>query len=238
MARRPRTTDTDSNSAKRGRGRPKKQKPDFSNVNPDAVAKYFTEYGGYMRDMARLSQRIATMLDRAEKTDGIDRKALKRAHKLSMQDPAVVAQERAREAEYLAILGIVEEDEDGQVGLSADFAPPAKKKPTMEAQVLLDRARAQTDGYNTGLAGGDLNHNRHEPGTQLHQEWVIGFHDGHADRLMKNPDADKITVASDKRKRKEPTPPPADEGQSDLEDAVTAALANVDAPTGAQSEAA
>lgn len=204
----------------RGRGRPKGAKNkarELTNENPDEVAKCFSEYVSLMRDQARIAQRIATLFDRYEKTGGVDRKAIKIAYKMSQQDPEIVARERAREDEYMRLLGIIEVDDDGQVVMSEDFAPTVPKKLTNEAQELIDRARAYSDGYNTGLAGGTLEHNTHEPGSMKHQEWVVGFHDGDAERLLANPDAGKVTVASTRRTKKQPTKPANDE-QTDLED--------------------
>lgn len=207
---------TDPNAPAKSRGRPKKEKTVITNVNPDAVVQCFVEVNGMLSDRARLDQRIAKTYERFEKSDGVDRKAIKEAIRLSKSDPAAAKAQLDRNREYAEILEITDIDDAGQTGLSEDFAPREPKKPSADQQALLARARASTDGYNTGFVGGSLDNNPHVPGTSVHQEWAIGFHDGHAERLAQNPDADKVVVASTSRKRRQPK-------QTDLEDAIEGA---------------
>lgn len=194
----------EANTPKRGRGRPRKQIP--TNINPEAVAGCFSEYSSMMGDMARLGQRIAVMFTRYEKSDGVDSKSIKHAYGLSRKDPAVAAAQVRRNNEYARLLGIVSFDANGQGDFMAGLdtgEPPLTLAP--EAAARVQAARAHADGYNTGKAGGTMEHNTCEPGTEAHVRWIEGFHDGHADRIMKNPDADKAKQASTRRGRREPT---------------------------------
>lgn len=187
---------------KRGRGRPKKVVP--TNINPEAIAGCYTEYSSMMGDVARLGQRIAAMFGRYEKSDGVDSKAIKSSYALSQKDPEVAASQLRRNNEYARILGIVTFDANGQGDFIAGLDQPTAPTLAPEAAARVQAARAHADGYNTGKAGGTLEHNTNAPGTQAHVQWIEGFHDGHADRLLKNPDAGNIKQASPRRARREP----------------------------------
>lgn len=206
MAKKPKQGAADGPAEpKRGRGRPRKVVR--TNVNPEAIANCFTEYSSMVGDMARIGQRIAAMFGRYEKADGVDSKAIKANYALSQKDPEVAAAQLRRNNEYARLLGIVSFDANSGQGdfiAGLDASPPA---PTLapEAAARVQAARAHADGYNTGRAGGTLEHNTHVPGSQAHVKWIEGYHDGHADRLLKNPDAANVKQASPSRSRREPT---------------------------------
>ncbi len=224
MARKPKSENPPANSAAPAkRGRKARQVPDGANVNPDAVASCFMEYQSLMADSARISQRIAKTLERFEKSDGVDRIAIKEAYKMSQKEPEVVARQLARNKEYAQILDIIAVEETGQITLSETFVP---KKPSPKVHAGLVAARANADGYNTGFHGGSLEHNRHEAGTEEHQQWVVGFHDGHAERIKLKPELANVVTATANRKRKEPAK--VDDGQVDLEELTSAVRAELD----------
>jgi ribosome modulation factor len=204
MAKQPKRSDADPQAEpKRGRGRPRKVIV-TSNTNPEAVANCFTEYASMMGDVARIGQRIAATFARFEKSDGVDSKAIKANYALSLKEPEVAAAQLRRNNEYARLLGIVSFDANGQGDFTAglDVSPTQTLAPDAAARV--QAARAHADGYNTGKAGGTLEHNTHTPGSRAHVQWIEGYHDGHADRLMKNPDAANIKQATPRRARREP----------------------------------
>lgn len=203
MARKPKSENPPATpAAPRKRGRKARQAPDQANVNPDAIAACYMEYSSLRADSARIGQRIAKTLERYERSDGVDRVAIKESYVMAQKDPEVVSRQLARIKEYAQILDIIEVDEHtGQTSLSEAFAP---KKPSPNVHAGLIAARANSDGYNTGFHGGSLEHNRHEAGSEEHQQWTVGFHDGHAERLKLSPDLAHVTTASTSRKRQEP----------------------------------
>jgi hypothetical protein len=170
-----------------------------SNVNLDDITTCYIEYTDLRAQGARIQLRIATMFGRFEKM-GVDKKAIKAAYAEAQKDPAVAAAQRAKDAEYMRILEIIEIDASGQGGFgNALDKSLAQVKPSMDAQTRLAVSKAFWEGHDTGLEGGNLDANRYEPGTQFHVKWTEGFHAGHAERLEQNPDADKITTAQPRR---------------------------------------
>jgi ribosome modulation factor len=227
VARKPKSENPTANStAPKKRGRKARELPDQANVNPDAIAACFQEYSSLMADSARIGQRIAKTLERFEKSDGVDRRAIKNSYKLAQKDPEVVARELARDKEYAQILDLITTDDGGQITLSDELIPAAPKKLSPKARAGLAAARAHADGYNTGFHGGSLEHNRHEAGTEEHQQWVVGFHDGHAERIKLNPDLANVTTLSASRKRKEPVK--TADATVDLEELTSAVRAELD----------
>jgi ribosome modulation factor len=199
---------------KRGRGRPRKVVRTNTNINPEAVAACYTEYSSMRGDVARLGQKIAAMFTRYEKSDGIDSKAIKSNYALSEKDPETAAAQLRRNNEYARILGIISFDSSGQGDFSAGLDVSPQPVPTLAPATAarVQAARAHADGYNTGKAGGTLEHNTNIIGTEAHVRWIEGYHDGHADRLLKNPDMANVKQASSRRARRDP--PPADAAEA------------------------
>lgn len=170
-----------------------------TNADPDKVAACYSEYASLMADQRRGQQRIAAMLGRYEKGDGVDPKTIKRMYGLSSKDPAEAKRQHERDVEYMRILGIVEFDDDGQ-GTFGGAMPPGAPKPNAEYAQMVLLVNVYNDGYNSGLAGGKIDACTHAPGSKTFVRWRDGFADGHADRLAKNPDADKETKAEPRKR--------------------------------------
>ena len=175
------------------------KRPSQTSTKPNASAAdkatCFAEYSEKMSEIARIKQAISVTLGRFEKM-GVDPKAIKFAYRMSSKDDAT-GQHRTN-TEYLALLGIIEVDDAGQ----ASFAKALNvERPTGEAATKLTTARAYNDGYNSGRHGGKNDACRFKTGTEEFVSWRNGWEDGAADRLAKNPDADKIKTATG-RKRK------------------------------------
>lgn len=184
------------------------------NANPDDVTHCFVEYSGLQGEMARVKQRIATMIKRYENM-GVDGQAVKYAYSQSHKENP--EHEHRKRTEYMVLLGLISQDEDGQTNFSAAL-DVSKSSPEVANKLAL--ARAHSDGYNSGRFGGKQDANPFKPGEETFVQWINGWHDGHDDRLAHNPDADKITEATPRkrgRKPKDPATAPADLPSDDIE---------------------
>lgn len=173
------------------------KRPSQPNLKPNASAEdkaaAFAEYSEKMGEMARIKQAISVSLGRYEKL-GVDPKAVKFAYRMSGKEDA--AEQHRKNTEYLALFGIIEVDESGQ----ANFVKALQiERPTGEAATKLAIARAYSDGYNSGRHGGKIDACRFKAGSEEFVSWRNGWEDGAADRLAKNPEADKVKVATGRR---------------------------------------
>lgn len=175
--------------------KPKAAKP---NANPDDIARCFVDYSSLRGDVARMTQKITATLGRYEK-QGVDVKAIKHAYSESQKDPLEVAATERRNAEYVRLLGIISTEDDGQGSFGDGLA---ENMPSESVQIGIMRAKAQAEGYAVGLNGGKVESCRLTPGSEAYVTWREGFEDGHADRIMKNPDGDKVKKADTRRGRK------------------------------------
>lgn len=167
---------------------------DRTNASPDDIAACYAEYCSMRADQARLGQRVAAMLGRYEKL-GVVAKTIKDSYSLASKDPNEARANLARLQDYTAILNIITVDETGQSEMSEEIAPRTPK-PSQEMQERVELARVYSDGYNSGLAGGDIaGSEKFATGSEKFVRWRDGWDDGHADRLLRNPDADNVTVA-------------------------------------------
>lgn len=171
------------------------------NANPDEIAACFSEYSSMRADVARLGQKIAAMFGRYEKL-GVDQKAIKNSYTAAQKDPNEAAAQHRKNTEYLAMLEIIDFSKEGQGSFAAGLDVKVAK-PGAKASAGLRAARAYTDGYNSGLAGGKIDACKFPVGSEEFVRWRDGWGDGHADRIAKNPDADKVTQ-SEPRKRGRP----------------------------------
>lgn len=169
-----------------------------TNTNPDAVAACYAEYASLMADGARNSAKIAALFGRYERSDGVDKKGIKHAYAISSKDPAEVARQHARNSEYLGILGLIEVEASGQIRMGADVIP-IRAKPSKEMQAQVAAARAFGDGYNSGLAGGQIDACKHPVGSEEFVRWRDGWTDGYADRIARKPEAAQQTEAQPRR---------------------------------------
>lgn len=200
---------TDASTEKPKKGRAKKVKPDISNMpDPTQVAYCFAEMQSIEVDRLRLRARGDATLKRYERSHGVDPKTIQNMLREAKKDPGEIARQQRMDREYRRMLGHTRMQPDGQTSIAVESLMPADPPvASVDGQARVAAAMAAMDGYNTGLAGGTAEHNPHDPGAEQHVKWLEGFHDGHADRVLKNPDADKTTEASTRRTRREPTPP-------------------------------
>jgi hypothetical protein len=163
-------------------------------TNPDDEAECFRLYCEERSEIARIQQRIGLMLGRFSKM-GVDTKSVKYAYSQAQKED-VEAVHKARTA-VLMRLGIIAFAGDGQGnflgGLSAQM-------PSQEAQEKLALGRVRADGYNTGYAGGLLDGNPCEPGTQAHVAWIEQFRKGAADRAEDKPEAKDVILAAPRKR--------------------------------------
>lgn len=158
------------------------------NVRPDDEAECFALYCDNMGEMARIKQKIASMLKRYENM-GVDPRAVKYAYSMSQKDDAEELH-RAR-TQTLARLGIIQWEPDGQGSMDKILAIE-KPSPAVAQKLVLGRARA--DGYNTAYAGALIGNCTHPPGSEEFVAWRNGWQQGAADRAEAKPEAEKETA--------------------------------------------
>ena len=99
-------------------------------------------------------------------------------------------------------MGMIEVEASGQANFAKALDPnaPKPKAPGLTAEAL-ELARADTDGWNTGWAGGSQGDNPHEPGTEIHVGWARACTDGADARQQRDAAKGKApAVAAEKRK--------------------------------------
>ena len=99
-------------------------------------------------------------------------------------------------------MGMIEVEASGQTTFAKALDPnaPKPKAPGLTAEAL-ELARADTDGWNTGWAGGSQGDNPHEPGTEIHVGWARACTDGADARQERDTAKGKApAVAAEKRK--------------------------------------
>lgn len=187
-----------------GPGRPKKPKPDMSNVTPALMAEALATYMADRADIARLTARCGANLARYE-AQGVDPGLVKATAALARYTQAEVAERKKREALFAVAVGVVRAED---LDWSGDQGAFAFATATGDAADRLAGQRALDQGYKAGKKGYSLDSNPYNdrPGSPEFVGWRDGWQDGHEDRLLRNPDADRTTHASARRSRKEPTP--------------------------------
>ncbi|HUY05066.1 MAG TPA: hypothetical protein VMV33_17450 [Rhodocyclaceae bacterium] len=182
-----------------------------SNVDADAEAQCLIEVMRFDSDMGRLRQAKGTMLKRFESM-GVNIKGVQLAARLSKVDDAQ-SQYRAN-TQTLLRLKILSVDDTGQGSFIKGLEVVKAASPKLEDDV--SRARAHSDGYNSGRGGALVSSCKFNAGSAEFVAWRDGWEDGHKDRLARNPDAEKVVVASG-RKRGRPAgstnKPKSDEGK-------------------------
>ena len=150
------------------------QKP---NTPADDVAECYVEYTEMMGQIARVRQKIASMLQRFDGM-GVNIKAVKACYRLAnMDDAPDYVKEMLRAA---AILNIIpaEQESDGQM----TFLPGLKVAPPSAAsQGKVNRSKVFWDGYDAGLAGHLIEVCKFQAGTEDFVTWRDGWDDGHRD---------------------------------------------------------
>lgn len=154
-----------------------------ANVDPSTIQACLAEYTQLDTEAKRIAQKISSMFRRYE-GQGVVPRSIKSAHRASKKDRSVAASEARTDLQYMLICGVLkaaDEDWTRSVVQSDMFAEPeAVGKITPD----LAKARAYTDGYNSGRHGAGTENNTHQPGTQEFVSWDQGHRDGIADRNM------------------------------------------------------
>jgi ribosome modulation factor len=200
MARKPSTSAPDA--PKRPRGRPRKVVPivaaaEDNGPTNDRITEVLAEYTQLDTAGRRINQQKNTVLSNFEKEGG-DKSALKALHRALSLDPAEASAKLGRVVRYQASQGIsLRWQPDGQSTIMDHLAPgpapaahPGPHGTTFStSRHDLDKARAHTDGYNSGVAGAAPSDNpfQHIVGSEVYAEWHRGRDEGQQDRLRRNP---------------------------------------------------
>jgi hypothetical protein len=177
--------------------KPKTDDQQTSNVDPDLMVEALGWYAEKRGDIASIQQEIATGLGRYEK-QGIDKDELKYAYKMQQSDltsPEIVAKLRRRE-EYLRWANIITVGEDGQTSMAAGLEP---KKPSAKAAAKLAHGLIRSVAYNSGRAGGSLDDNPYQAGTEDYVVWAEAFTEGRSDAAQ---EAEQLPPPSKRAPRK------------------------------------
>jgi hypothetical protein len=139
--------------------------------------------------IGRLRKKVGTNMANWEAVGG-DADDIREARRLDKE-----GLERLKRVTRVAgYMGLVAVDSKGQWGFHAALAPDADLPPTTqtkEGQAAL--ARADSDGWNSGWAGGSADDNPHPAGTQISAIWARACRDGAEAR-----EADKAVRAKPK----------------------------------------
>lgn len=195
---------------KRGRGRPPKVREDLPNgPTPDQRAETLASLIRLDTEKARISQEIATVLNRFEKWGGKKRQ-IKETKRLLMLDKREAAAEVETLLRYLRDTEIqISWEPSGQSSLVDALASPAQPQKKTEGDRDLSVARAHSDGFNSGRAGGVPSDNpyRHAPGSEEYVAWHDGRDEGQQAREAKSGLKDRLA--------EEGTPPAEQAASSD-----------------------
>lgn len=178
------------------------------NVDPSLIQACLAEYTEVDTQIKRLSQKQAAMFKRYE-NQGVNVRSIKNSHRASRQDKAAAAAQAQSDVRYLIITGVLNPANDdwakhvSQTDMFSQEASATSPIGTVSPQ--LARARAHSDGYNTGRHGGDGQTNPHTAGSAEHVAWLGGLKDGQADRALR-PGAARVVKANDAAPRKRGRP--------------------------------
>lgn len=177
-----------------------KTEPAAPNTNADDVAECYCEYTEYMGQIARVRQKIGTMLARYSGM-GVHTKAVRACYRLAnMDDAPDYVKEMLKAAAILNIIPAAEES-DGQM----TFLPGLKVAPPSEAsQSKLNRSKVFWDGYDAGLAGHLIAVCKFDAGSEDFVTWRNGWEDGKRDYDAKPKKAKKARV-NDRAAEQPPT---------------------------------
>lgn len=160
---------------------------------PERRAEVLAEYTILTTAGQRNNQAKSTLLKNFA-SEGGDPKALKSLHASLKLDPAEAAAKLDTLVQYHHGAGIKVRFLDSGQGTVIDELVPG---PRSEANEKLAKARAYSDGYNSGLKGNSAPHdNPKSIGSEEYVEWHNGRDDGQRDRLLKNPALGSRVAAS------------------------------------------
>jgi ribosome modulation factor len=180
-----------------------------SNVDPLVIQACLAEYTTTDTQIKRLAQQQAAMLKRYE-GQGVSPRSIKKMHRAAKLDKAVARAEAQEDARYYIICGILSPATDEwarQVSQSTLFdAEDSEFEPLGTVSPDLARARAHTDGYNSGRHGGEAINNPFLAGSQEHVAWLEGLKEGQADHALRGKGAaPRNADATPRRGRGRPT---------------------------------
>lgn len=168
------------------------------NVDPENIKLCQVEYEQLMGQQARIAQKIKTMFARYGDR-GVEAKGIKENYRCRNMTSDEIRQEAARDWQYKRVVGLITwDDGQGDFGTALVAPQPAiDMKPDKRLAVV----RANMDGYNSALAGGDISGSERFPtGSEEFVAWRDGWDDGHSERLARNPNADKETTAAPRKR--------------------------------------
>jgi hypothetical protein len=171
---------------------------DQSNVDPAVIQACLAEYTTLDTEIKRLAQRQAAMFRRYE-GQGVVVKSLKNAHRMSKLDKAAAAAQAKTDVRYLVITGVLkpaDSDWVRQVSQSDMFAADEEPDTVGKPSPDLARARAHSDGYNSGRHGGEAINNPFQAGQAEFVAWEQGRTDGAADRALRSGGSGKGKTAN------------------------------------------
>lgn len=177
-----------------------KDEPATPNTNTDDVAECYVEYTEFMGQIARVRQKIATMLARYENM-GVHTKSVRACYRLAnMDDAPDYVKEMLRTAAILKIIPAAEES-DGQM----TFLPGLKVAPPSPASASkVNRSKVFWDGYDAGLAGHLVETCTFAAGSEDFVTWRDGWEDGHRDWEAKPKNQNVETASSEPKPRGRP----------------------------------
>lgn len=171
----------------------------------DDVAECYVEYTELMGQIARVRQKIATMLARFENM-GVHTKSVRACYRLAnMDDAPDYVKQMLRAAAILKIIPAAEES-DGQM----TFLPGLKvSPPSPEAAAKVNNSKNFWDGHDAGTSGDLMEACKFAPGTEEYVIWEKGWKSGHDEWLAKPKNANTTAAPTviRKRGRKADNPP-------------------------------
>lgn len=200
------------------------------NTGADDIAECYVEYTEMMGQIARVRQRIASMLQRFDGM-GVNIKAVKACYRLAnMDDAPDYVKEMLKAAAVLKIIP-AEQESDGQM----TFLPGLKvSPPSAVSQSKVNRSKVFWDGYDAGLAGHLVEVCKFQAGSEDFVTWRDGWEDGRRDYEAR-PKKGKAAEPQQRINNRAATQPPATALERDeasyrgLDDDVAQALEEISA---------
>jgi hypothetical protein len=158
-----------------------------ANVDPLIIQSCMAEYDDLSGQAGRIAQRIAAMFTRYEK-QGVNVKSVKASRRASKMDRAAARAQAQSDIRYLIIGGVLTPANDDwarQVSQSNLFADEKDLANATTTSPNLARARAHSDGYNSGRHGGAAINNPFQPGSETYAAWEEGRKDGLVDKGLR-----------------------------------------------------
>lgn len=187
--------------APRGRGRPRKDRAGTNGPDANMRAETLAAYTTLKTSSQRIAGEVSALMARYKAAGG-DVKALKFAHGLTKLDVREASAHLEKMVQHAGDIGVRVSWEEGGQGSLADVmeAPAANRQGTvLNGAHDLSKARAHSDGYNSGLNGSMPQDNPFsaKPGSEEFVSWHDGRDEGQRDREVRNvPQAQRAVAAS------------------------------------------